>query len=242
MTETTHLFDEQPDEIQQDAPDRRKAILAGGLVAALLLGGGGYYLLGGSGDAAATTASAARPSRALHPVRALAPAATTRKKAERVKPVLDGAKVPAKSTEHLGRDPFKALYIQPVVAVAPSAGGPLGSLPLTPVTTPVTTVPTGTLGVPAGTGGGPAAPAAPTKTASYTLKLVRVEGSGAELTAVFAIASGTQRVRVGGIFGLVHEIKLLSLQQGETGRWTSVIQVGDDQPFDAATGEVLHVQ
>ncbi len=239
MTETTHLFDEQPDEIQQGAPDRRKAILAGGLAAALLLGGGGYYLLGGSGDAATTTASAAPPSRARHPVRALVPATTTRKAAERVKPVLDGAKVPAKSTEHLGRDPFKALYIQPVVAVASAAGGAIGAQPLTPVTTPVTTVPTGTLGFPAGTGGSPAAPA---KTAAYVLKLLRVEGSGADLTAVFAVASGTQRVRVGGIFGLVHEIKLLSLQQGETGRWTSVIQVGDDQPFDAATGEVLHVQ
>lgn len=240
MTEMTHLFPEQSDEIQQQAaPDRRKVLLAGGLAAVLMLGGGGYYLFGGSGNVADTTASAARPSHGLRSVRAPVPSPSKRKGPERVTPVLEAAKVPAKSTEHLGRDPFKALYVQPVAAVAASAGGPLGSLPFTPATTPVPTVPTGTPGFPAPTGGNPAAPAKP---AAYALKLMRVEGSGADLTAVFAVASGTQRVGVGHVFGLMHEIKLLSLQQGETGSWTSVIQVGDDQPFDAATGEVLHVQ
>ena len=60
--------------------------------------------------------------------------------------------------------------------------------------------------------------------------------------AVFSV-NGTERsIAVGGVFGLRKEIKLVSLQQGDRGVWTAVVQVGDDQPLDAPVGDVLIVQ
>ena len=199
--------------------DKRKLALIGGL-AAVVLAAGGWFLLGGSGGSDGTPLGLP-PGGVVKPL-AAKPAHLAVKTAAKAKPAV---LVPPASTANLGRDPFRALYIVPVPAAVVTGTG-------------TGTTPTGTSSGTAPTGTSPAAPVSTT----YALKLSRVYGSGKDLTAVFSVAGKTQLAKAGSVFGNSQEIKLLSLQQGTKGVWTAVIQVGDGQPFDAATGQTLYVQ
>ena len=228
MTESTFPFSDTPDEVATSAPNRRNLLLAGGLAAALLVGGGGYYLLGGNGSAEATVAATPRT---LRPVVA-APKHPTKGKT----PTAPAVKVPAKSVEHLGRDPFKALYVQPVAAIAPSTTG------TTPATTPVT--PGTTTGTTTGTTGNPTPTSTtPATGTSYTLQLVSVSKPSPEARFfVFKVAGVSKTVIPAQRFGKYGELIVLAYTKSASGAVTgAIIQVGDDSPMGVAIGEKVTV-
>ncbi|MCW2600800.1 MAG: hypothetical protein JWM02_2629 [Frankiales bacterium] len=202
--------------------DKRKLVVIGGIIA-VVLAGGGWFLLGHSGGSSGPAMGL--PAGGIAQPAVVKPAGKgVVKTSKRV--VKPATLVPPVSTAQLGRDPFHALYVVPAAASTPGATTTTGSAP------------TGTSGgtTPTGTS---TAPAQPT---TYGLKLVRVYGSGKDQTAVFSVAGKTQLAKVGSVFGRTQEVKLLSVTQGAHGGWTATIQVGDGQPFDAPTGEVLYVQ
>ncbi|MBC7680513.1 MAG: hypothetical protein H7233_16235 [Pseudorhodobacter sp.] len=227
-------FDDEP------TGDRRRNVIALGALAAVLVGGGAYFLLSGGSDTAdefAFTPAVPRPAAAASP----SPQAAV--------------KLPVATKIAIGRNPFKALYVQPVVAAAapvtdpaapaPTGGGtPIvivspGDTPTGPTTsTPTTSRPT------SASPDGPAATAAPEPAVKeYKLILKRVFGDGSNLSAVFTVDGKQMTAKVGSTFGPTAEIKLLSLQQGpKDEQWTAVLQVGDGSPFDVVTGEPVFVR
>ena len=209
--------------------DRRKLALIGG-VAAVALAAGGWFLLGGSGGSSDDVALAPVVHHAKKPIlKAVSRPAR--------KPTKAVALVPAASSVKLGRDPFHALYIVPAAAPAGSTSG----------TTGTSTGSTSTGSTSTGTSGGTTSTGTSTTSGTpvsttYALKLVRVYGTGKDLTAVFSVAGKTQLAKAGSVFGKTQEIKLLSLIRNSKGIWIASIQVGDGQPFDGRTGELLYVQ
>ena len=216
--------DEAPVAQEPAGTSRRTVLVAGGVAAALALGGGGYVLLSGGSDSTPDTFVSA-----IGAQKHLQPAAKRPTKAVVAKPVV---KVPPTSTVPLGRDPFHALYLLPVVSAPTAQVAPTTTTPGT------TTTSTGS------TGSTTSNPAAPTSTAPKTYKLVltRVYGSGKDLTGVFSVGGKTMVAKVGSVFGPTQELKLLSLSQSAKGVWTATIQVGDSEPMDAAKGQALYVQ
>ncbi|HUR52223.1 MAG TPA: hypothetical protein VMZ11_08880 [Mycobacteriales bacterium] len=213
---------EAPAEEAAGSSSRRTALVAGGVAAALALGGGGYVLLSGGSDSTTT----AGPSTTL-PHRFGKPAVKKPTAPVVKKPVV---KVPPTSTVPLGRDPFHALYVQPVLAAASVATGG--------TTTPVTPTTSG------GSTGGTTTPTTPTTTTPkvYKLVLTRVYGSGKDMTGVFSVGGRSMVAKVGSVFGPTGELKLLSLSQSSKGVWTAALQVGDSEPVDASKGETLYVR
>jgi len=214
---------ETPAAEESAGTSRRTLLVAGGVAAALALGGGGYVLLSGGSDSAEDTAASSSLG-----VRHLAQPTVKRPAKPAVKPLV---KVPPTSTVPLGRDPFHALYLLPVVS---AVSVPTTTAPTT--ATPTTTTPT--------TSGSTYNPPAPTSNTPKTYKLVltRVYGSGKDLTGVFSVGGKTMVAKVGSVFGPTQELKLLSLSQNAKGVWTATIQVGDSEPMDAVKGQALYVQ
>lgn len=172
----------------------------------------GGYVLLSGGDDAATDVAISVP------VKAKVKKAVTSSGKTPAKAV--AATVPAATSVRLGRDPFLARYTVPAL------------VPVAPV---------------APAGGAPAAPGSPTPgggttVTSYALKLTKVSGSDNALTGTFSAAGKTQLAKVGSVFGVTQELKLLSLQEDEKGRWTATVQVGDADPFDALVGQTYYVQ
>ena len=238
MTESTFPFNDTPDEVDTPAaPNRRNLLLAGGLAAALLIGGGGYYLLSGSSSSSGDTATAAVPHPVRPAVRAPKHPAKAKAKAPTVAPV---AKVPAKSTEHLGRDPFKALYVQPVAAVAGLGVPATGSLTAIPgptgTKTGTTRTSTGTTGT--GTGSTPVDASSP-----YALQLVSISPPSPEVRLfAFKVAGVSKTVLPAQRFGKYGELIVLAYTKTPTGAVTgALIQVGDDSPIDVRLGEKITV-
>ena len=237
MTETTFPFNDAPEESEAPAPNKRNLLLAGGLAAVLLVGGGGYYLFGSS--SADDSAIAFTP----RPVHAAAPAAkTVVKPVSKAKPAAP-TKVPAKSTEHLGHDPFKALYVQPAAAAGPlaTAAVPGATTGTTPATAPVVT----------GTTTGTTSPTSPTSTTgttpiagtSYALQLVSISKPSPETRFfVFKVAGVSKTVIPAQRFGKYGELIVLAYTKTASGTVTgAIIQVGDDSPMGVGIGEKVTV-
>lgn len=200
---TQNSFEQAPAYAPEDEGGNKKALLAAGIAASLALAAGGFFLLsGGSGEEETFLVPKGKLKDVAAPV---------------VKPA---SVVPVVSSARLGRDPFKALYVAPVVA--PKA-----------VTAPATTTVTPTSVSPVAP-----RPAAPT---SHALKLTRVYGTGADRTATFVIDGKTYLAKVGTVFGPTGQLKVLSLSQTSGGSWVATIQVGDSEPFDALLGRTLYV-
>ena len=195
----------------EETGTRRVLVMAGGVVAALALAAGGFLFLTGDEEPVEEAFVAPRPAVAAQAVGVTKKVAT--------KPA---AKLPAPFEDDLGRNPFKALYVEPVAAAGPA-------------TDP--TLPGGGT-----TAGGPVAPEAPTAK-EYALVLKRVYGEGKDQTAEFTIDGRKVVAKIGVRFGPTSEIRLISLQEGpKDGQWTAVLQVGDGEPFDAVTGDTVSVR
>lgn len=214
---------------EQDSPpesggSRSKIlVIALGAVAGVALAGGAFFLLSGGDDADEFGAVAQAP-RAAAP----APAASAQ------------PKLPAPANLTLGRNPFRALYVEPAPAPAEVTAPPATGDGITPV---IIIGEGGGTGGGTGTGGG-AAPAPQQPTAKeHKLVLLRVFGAGKDQSASFSIDDKQQTAKIGTTFGPTAEILLLSLQEGpKEGQWTAVLQVGDGDPFDVVLGEPVFVR
>ena len=186
--------DEQP-------PRSRAKLTAIGLVTALALVSGGYSVLslmsGGSSEPLPQV-------RRVSPKKAVVPTVSASPKA---------AAVPVAYTEQLGRDPFKPLYVVPVVA-APDAVAAPGAVPLA---SPGATYPVKLTGVTLGTG-------------------------SAATSVAFVVSGAAKTVLLGQRFGTQGELVVLAVTKNATGVVTGVtVQVGDDQPAPLTIGQTISV-
>jgi hypothetical protein len=212
------------DDDTADAGNRRKLMIVGAILGAVVLLLAAFFMLKGGGSAPVASGAPVLP----HPAAA---APSTHQQGHAVKPL----KLPQAYKGHVGKDPFKPLYVAPPAA-APSSG-PTGSQPSgttdgsgdpggvgSPVTQPTTSHPTTTVSL-----GHP-----------VWVELVRVDGTHSA-TFVVGYSNGkrltTRTFRnvlapkgsTGTIFA--KQFTLLSLQNGE-----ATIQFGDGTPLDIAPG------
>lgn len=194
---------------------RTSVLVAGGLVAALALGAGGYFFLaGGSSDVESLPATPRKVTTA--PTPAVKKAVT--------KPAVKKATVPLVTKVQLGRDPFRALYVVPVQAAAPTAA--------------TSTTTTGST-----TTSGSTSPTATAANSPYGLKLVSVTGTSSAKFYAFVVDGEKQSVLAGQRFGKYGELIVLAYVKSSTGKIVgAIIQVGDDSPIDIAIGEKITVQ
>lgn len=231
MTETLFapaLEQELPEEI---APAKRPVrLIAAGIAAVVALAGGGYLLFGSGGGSAGTSGFVPLTHHRTVKVPTIVTKATPPK-----------VKLPVAYKAQIGRDPFKPLFVEPAAAPAvPGAAAPgIPGAPAVPAGTVPGSAPGTGAASPLGSGVTPVTPADKT----YTLVLRRVYGSGKDQTAVFSIDGKQQVAKLGSKFGPTSEIVLLSMQQGpKPGQWTTVLQVGDGDPFDVVTGTPASVR
>ncbi len=129
-------------EESEDSAGSRKNVLALGAVAAVALGAGAFLFLGGGGDEQFEEfVPAARAPRAAAPADSAAPAVA----------------LPVASKVTLGRNPFRALYVQPAAAAAEPAAP--ASTDTAPTTTTTATTPIVIVAQPAPAQPAPAQPA-----------------------------------------------------------------------------------
>ena len=193
--------------------DKRTLLVAGGLVLALTAAGGGFLLLrsGGAADVAAGVA---------------APVAGTRSAAPSAAPVAPSASAsPTAPAPAPGRNPFKALYVVPVVAAAPGPGAAPTGVPGAPVPAPVTPAPQPAVPLTATT---PAPVGDPTAPTLYAVKLLSISGSSASMV----VDGKTMSIIVGQRFGRDGELVVLSI-----GRSSLVLQVAADTPLPFVIGQ-----
>ena len=225
-------------EQESESGSRRNLLALGGLAALLVAGGAAFFLLSG-GDETSEDVAFVPPARTA----VTAPAVIVPK----------AVKLPVATNIPLGRNPFKALYVQPAAAPADAAptgpatapapaGGP--AIILVTPTAPTGGTSPGSAPFPGPTDGGAGpAPGTPPVAVQHDLVLRRVSGDGDALSAAFTIDGKATSAKVGETFGPTSEIKLLSLQEGpQPGRWTAVLQVGDAAPFDVVIGESVRVR
>jgi hypothetical protein len=237
MTEFNPFSSTEPAPEQSEVPDEpagnRKPLVMVGALAVVALGAGAFLFLGGSADEEEFV-PVARAPRAPAAAAAAPPAAT--------------AKLPVASKVTLGRNPFRALYVQPAGGDAPAAvksGVTAIAAPAASAPAPVAPV----VGAPAASSGGstfvppatqPApAPAQPAQS-TVALKAVTAGKNGANPTGTF-VYDGTEVV---GAPGDVMSGKLLviSLQQDATGAWFANLQLGDGSPFEVHERQTVVVQ
>ena len=164
----------------ENSPDqRRKLLLLGGLAAALVLGLLAYFLFFTGGEPAEEPAvTPAKPQAVAPPAPAVEPP-----------PVADSADQPRRNQP--GRNPFKALVVEPVEApvsvVAPVTG-------TAPATGTGTTVPTTTT---------------PVSTTSYRFKVVDVAPDNSTVT-VKVNGEVYRNLTSGEVFAEVFKVRLIS--------------------------------
>lgn len=209
----------------------RRNVIALGAVAAVALGAGAFFFLGGSGEEVEELTPVARAPRAAAPAVSPAPA----------------RKLPVTTNVSLGRNPFRALYVQPAAA---SAGMTTGTAPTTTTTTttPVVIVDSGP--APASGGGStyvppaqpaPAKPApAPAAQSTVSLKKVTAGKNGANPTGTFVYDGKTVTGAPGDV--MAGKLLVISLQQDATGGWFANLQLGDGAPFEVHERQTVVVQ
>ncbi len=110
--------DPDPGAPEGTSGNRRTILVAAGLAGVMALGAGAYFLLSGSPADPVTSVALYRPPvHRVIPPRHTAPAPAPTKAAA-------AAQLPTASLEHLRRNPFRALYVQPVAvtSTAPTSG------------------------------------------------------------------------------------------------------------------------
>jgi hypothetical protein len=220
-----------PQEVAEEtASGSKRIVVALGALAAVAVGAGAFFFLGGGGDETLEEyVPAARAPRAAAPAADAGPVST----------------LPVASRLTLGRNPFRALYVEPVAAAAPAGGTTTTPTTTTGGTTtpPIVVVDGGTSTGGTSTGGtsSPAPAPAPAPTQStVALKSVTAGKDGANPTATFDYDGKT----VSGAPGDVMDGKLLviSIQQDVMGGWFVNLQLGDGEPFEVHERQTVVVQ
>ena len=257
MTESPFPFgsaEEAPaPEEESESGSRRTLLALGGLAALLVAGGAAFFLLSGGEETSEDVAfvpTTARPA-------AAAPAPKV-------------AKLPVATTVPLGRNPFKALYVQPAAASTSTDAAPVA-------TTPVSTSPVGGA-IPiilVGPGSTPLAPApfpvqqpAPQQPAPQQPPAPQpapqpppvqqppaapvpapAQDGTVSLTGVSGQGSAVEgsflyegRVLRGGQGDVMGgQLLVVSLTESDDGTWVAVLKRGDGGPFEVREGETVVV-
>ncbi len=187
--------------------DKRVLALAGGL-AALVLGTAGFLFLGGGEE----ELDSGPPPNASRPAAAAAAAP----------PPVAAVALPAEASVETGRNPFKALYVEPATSTATTTTSG------TAVTTP--------------DGGTALVPGATTGTVQYplTLKSFALPAAGDVGSATFDVDGVQQTVVPNQRFGRSGELVVLAITDVE-GQQRVLVQVGDSAPLSFAVGETQPV-
>lgn len=220
-----------PEEVvsEESAPDSKRNVVALGALAAVALGAGAFFFLGGGGDETLEEyVPAARAPRAAAPATQTGPVST----------------LPVASKLTLGRNPFRALYVEPAAAAAP-AGGDTTATPTTTTggttTTPIVVVDSGTSGgsTSGGTTSAPAPAPAPAQS-TVALKSVTAGKDGANPTATFDYDGQTVSGAPGDV--MAGKLLVISIQQDVMGGWFVNLQLGDGEPFEVHERQTVVVQ
>ena len=253
MTESPFPFgtvEEVPALEQESESGSRRNLLALGGLAALLVAGGAFFLLSGGDETSEDVAFVPTTPR---------PAAAA--------PAPKVAKLPVATKVPLGRNPFKALYIQPAAAststdAAPVATTPVstspvggaipiilvgpGSTPLAPAPFPVqqpapqqpAPQPPPTQPAPQPPQQPPAAPV-PAPAQVGTVSLTGVSGQGGAVEGSFRYEGRVLRGGQGDVMG--GQLLVVSLTESDDGTWVAVLKRGDGGPFEVREGETVVV-
>lgn len=219
MTESSFPFETQGqtaplDDYAEDG-GRKPLLLVGGLVGALVLGASAFLFLGGD-DAEEELAVPIRPPATAAPL--AEPEGIT--------------VVPAASTEQLGRNPFKARYVEPVAAPAPAEA---------PAPAPVAAPPPPAVNLVIQQAAPAPAPAEQQAPAEYPITLKSVEPTGPSgITYTWVIDEKEISVFQAQRFGKYGELVVLALESAEDGP-RAVLQVGDATPIRVKVGETVNV-
>lgn len=225
MSESTFPFgapaETEQFSVEEEGDSRKPLLLVGGLVAALVLGAGGFLLLGGGGED--DLALGVPPAVPAAPAPVAEPEAVV---------------IPAASTESIGRNPFKARYVAPVVAPAGEAPAEAPQAPAAPEQPAFTPMPL------------PAQPVivvqqpTPTETqapAEYPITFKAVQPTGPSgITYTWTIDGKDLDVFQAQRFGKYGELVVLALESAEDGP-RAVLQVGDATPIRVKVGETVNV-
>lgn len=232
--------EEAPEYVAEESEETgsRKNLIALGALAAVALGAGAFLFLGGGGeDEFEEFVPAARAPGAAAPAPAASPAVT----------------LPATTKLSLGRNPFRALYVQPAAASEGTSSGtapttttggtttPIVLQPVAPAPAPLEPAPAQPVpGQPAPAPVQPAPAPAPQQQSTVSLKGVATAKDNKNPVATF-IYDGKE---VSGAPGDVLEGKLLiiSIQQDNTGGWFANLQLGDGSPFEVHERQTVLVQ
>ena len=199
---TDNTFFEPPDD--EPAQTRKSLLILGAAGGALALAAGGYFLLGGGGGSRDSGTQALALPAPRPAVIQLAP--TSAKKA---------IVIPVVSKVRLGRDPFLALYVPPVVSAPPAAGAGTTATGTTATGPAVSTSPT-FVPLPTVSSSSPA-PVAPTSTAvpaakKHTFTIFSITGSAATGRARVSIDGGAPfTVHEGSVFGPTKELTITDI-------------------------------
>jgi len=222
----------------------RKNLVLGGALAAVVLGAGAFLFLGGGGDDVEEFTPVAQAPRA-------APATSAA-------PVVK--KLPVTTKVALGRNPFRALYVQPAVSSGGGSGGTTAAAPVfvpaapQPAAVPVQIAPVQSAPVqpapvqpapaqPAPAQPAPAQPApqpAPAAQSTVSLKGVTAGKDGAKPTGTFVYDGKTVTGPPGDV--MAGKLLVISLQQDNTGSWFAHLQLGDGSPFEVHERQTVVVQ
>ena len=213
-------------EVSEDGSDSKRNVIALGALAAVAVGAGAFFFLGGSGG-----------DEELEPFVPAAKAPGAAAPAPSASPVVT---LPVASKLTLGRNPFRALYVEPAAATGGTTSGGTTTPTTTSggttggTTTPIVVVDGGPAPAPkpaptSGTGNQPAPAPAPAYS-TLQLKGVTAAKDGTNPTGTF-VYDGKE---LKGAPGDVMDGKLLviSIQQDHTGSWFANLQLGDGEPFE----------
>lgn len=231
-------------EVAEEQSGSRKTLVLVGALAAVVLGAGAFLFLGGGGEDVEEFTPVARAPRAAAPAATAAPA----------------VKLPVTTKVALGRNPFRALYVQPAGASGGGSAGSTAAAPAfvpaapQPAAVPVQLAPAQPAPVqPAPVQPAPAQPAVaqpppaqqapaprPATQSTVALRGVAAGKNGANPTGSF-VYDGKE---VTGAPGDVMAGKLLviSLQQDAAGGWFANLQLGDGSPFEVHERQTVVVQ
>lgn len=198
-----------------DAQDSRRNLVMLGALGAVSLAAGAFFFLGGSGEE--TTEEAFVPTKRAPRVEA--PAV----------PPEQAAALPAAAQVQLGRNPFRALYVQPAAAPPPAPKPPPPPPPPPPAPAPIVVV----NNVPP-----PAAPAPAPAQRTVQLTTVTVP-PGAAPVATFLLNGKELK----GSKGMLLDGKLLVLDLKQDGRgWFAILQFGESSAFEVSKGQEVVIQ
>lgn len=219
-----------PEEVVEETADGSKRnLVALGALAAVAVGAGAFFLLGSGGDEEQLDAFVPPKPRAAAPAADAGPVST----------------LPVASKLTLGRNPFRALYVEPAAA-------PAGGTTTTPTTTTGGTTTTPVVIVGGGSTGGstsggttappPAAPAPAPAPAQSTvaLKSVTAGKDGSNPTATFDYDGKTVSGAPGDV--MAGKLLVISIQQDVMGGWFVNLQLGDGEPFEVHERQTVVVQ